>query len=183
MNGDPLSMSVSLGIYLGERCKGVFKDYFITFSKRPELQKIEGNNIINKVNNLRNAYWDMNTNIEAVFDVILNTAINNKIPQNDMVKKIIIISDMEFDKASSKNINNTLFEEIEKKYLAEDFKIPELVFWNVDARHKQFPAFENGVQLVSGSSPVIFESILSGKTAYEIMIDILNKERYSLIKL
>ena len=41
---------------------------------------------------------------------------------------------------------------------------------------------KNGISYVSGFSPVLFEQIMKGKTAYDLMIDKLNSERYACIK-
>jgi hypothetical protein len=183
MMGLPMQVSVSLGIYLAERSKGAFKDYFITFSARPKLQKLEGNTLKSKVQNLCNAQWDMNTNVNAVFDLILDRAKAHNVPQSDMPSVIYIISDMQFDSACSGRTN---FEVIRDRYKASGYEMPTLVFWNVNARHNQSPVSVNdeGVVLVSGCSPSIFESVLSGKsvTPYDQMIATLSKPRYDNVK-
>jgi len=189
MAGLPICVSVSLGIYCGERAKGPYKDHFITFSMHPKLQKIQGSTIVKKAQNLYRADWDGNTDIEAVFDLILKVALQNKLRQKEMVDKLYIISDMEFDEAvTSRNWKKqTLFEGIGDKYQSHGYKLPKLVFWNVDARNEQFPMSmdERGFQLVSGCSPSIFKNLMQDKflTAYDLMLDVLNSERYERITL
>jgi len=187
MSGRPITVSVSLAIYTAERNTGVFKDKFITFSNRPSLQTVKGNNIVEKVQNLSKAHWDMNTNVKAVFDLILDTAKKNHSPQEDLPTHLYIVSDMEFDSCASSGVNERLFETIAKEYEANDYKMPFLVFWNVNSRNNQQPMTmdKRGFQLVSGCSPSIFTSLLSNKavSAYELMLNVLNSERYSAIQL
>lgn len=185
MCGTPIEVALSLGIYLAERNKGIYKDKFITFSERPTMQSLKGDNIVEKVNNLNSAHWDMNTNIELVFQLILAAAIKNKIDVSEMVSKIYIISDMEFDAACSSNMSITLFQDIEKQYAMAGYTMPKLVFWNVDARNVQVPVTMNdkGVQLVSGYSPSIFKNLMkcTSLSAYELMMDVIGSERYSKV--
>jgi hypothetical protein len=183
MWGTPMDVAVSLAIYFAERNKGEFANHFITFSARPQLQEIKGDTISEKVRNLRNAEWGMNTNIEAVFDLILDTAVEHGLSQDEMIDKIYIISDMQFDQCVNGGRNKRLFEEIRERYESHGYKLPQLVFWNVDARQNNFPMSmtETGVQLVSGFSPMLFEHLVSGISAYELMLKILNSERYSAI--
>jgi hypothetical protein len=184
MCGTPLEVALSLGIYLAEKTQGFYHNKFITFSARPEMQTIKGNNIVEKVENLSNVDWDMNTNVEKVFLTILDAAIKNKVQVTDMVDKLYIISDMEFDSADS-STDKTLFKHIFEEYKAYGYTMPKLVFWNVDARNVQFPMQMNdaGVQLVSGYSPSIFKALMKGDTLspYEMMLDVINSERYASV--
>lgn len=186
MMGLPISVAVSLGMYLAERNKGAFHNHFITFSRAPKLQEIIGSNLYNKVHNLSCANWDMNTNIEAVFNLLLSTALKHKMPQKEMVKKLYIISDMEFDNADRAIGDEKLFETIKREWKAHNYDLPKVVFWNVDARNKQFPTkvTDSGVQLVSGCSPVIFKNLMKDKfmTPFELMMDVITNERYNCIE-
>ena len=180
MSGTPMEVAISLGLYCAERCSGVYKDKFITFSTMPRLKKIIGDNLIDKVRNIHNSDWGMSTNIAAVFDLILKTAIDNNSPQSDLPKNLIIISDMEFDAAASgfskysrsrnrysfETYKDTLFNSIQNKYKACGYEMPNLVFWNVDARQNQCPMTvdKNGWCAVSGFSASIFKAILNGET-------------------
>lgn len=180
MEGLPLSISVSLGIYLSERNIGIFKDAFITFSSRPTIQFLKGG-LVSRMQQLEIADWTMNTDLSAVFRLILNKAISSKISQNEMPTMILIISDMEFDQCGEL----TGYEDIVNQYTYSGYKIPKVVFWNVNGRSRNVPVSSKikNVALVSGASPSIMKSILSGKdfTPKGIMLETLTNERYSNI--
>lgn len=184
MMGLPMEVAISVGMYLAERNEGAFQNHFITFSNRPEIVEIVGDTLHEKVRNMERANWDMNTNIKAVFDLILDTAIRSKISQNEMVKKLYIISDMEFDEADSR-ADEYLFEVIRDSYRENGYEMPQLVFWNVNARNSNAPMTMNhyGVQFVSGCSPSIFQNLMKGEfmSAYDLMLDVLNDERYDAV--
>ena len=187
MQGTPMDVSVSLAMYFAERNKGIFQNKFITFSERPELQEIYGSTLNQKIRNLENAHWDMNTNIQAVFDLLLNTAVKGSVKEIDMPKTIYIISDMEFDNATSSGYyeeDKTNFEVIKEKYSEAGYEMPTLVFWNVDSRQDNVPVDQNekGVVLVSGCSPTIFKMAIKKTTPYEFMLEVLNSERYKKIE-
>lgn len=181
MSGRPMAVSISLAMYISERNKGAFKDRFITFSDNPTLQKVVGNNIREKVLNLQRADWGMSTNIESVFDLILDTAKEHNIPASELPTKIYIVSDMEFNVACH-SPNDTIFVNIKKKYEKANYQCPDLVFWNVNARNVQSPIRhdERGTCLVSGCSPSILKSLLSGVivSAEQVMLDTINVKRY-----
>lgn len=193
----PINVAISLGLYCAEKAKGPFANHFITFSSNPTFVKVEGVDFCDKVVRMGEADWGGSTNVEAAFDLMLNTAIQNNCSQDDIPENLIIISDMEFDNCatsgpasadrwgyySNRTPNATLFEQIEAKWAAHGFKMPKLVFWNVDARQNNIPMLEkDGVSFVSGMSPTIFETIMSGKTGYDLMMEKLNSDRYSVIQ-
>ncbi len=183
MNGLPIQVSISLAIYFAERNIGPFKDQFITFSNKPQFHTITGNGIVEKVQTINKKGWDMNTNLQATFELILATGIRYKVPQEDMPEVIYIVSDMEFDAASKGQTN---FEAIKAQYAASDYKMPKLVFWNVDARNDQSPIRQDdkGTCLVSGASPSILKSLLSGKdfTPMTVFLETVNSARYEAVK-
>lgn len=180
MTGRPMSVSVSLALYFAERNKGQFKDYFITFSESPILQKITGKDLRAKMKCIETGEV-ANTNLQAVFNLILKTAVTNNTPVEELPETIYIISDMEFDSACSTHTN---FEVAKAKYADAGYKMPNIVFWNVDARsgtNLPVQEGENGVAMVSGFSPVIFKMAVENKTPEQVMLDTINSERYSQI--
>ena len=180
MWGTPLEVAISLGMYCADKAKGPFKNHFITFSNRPELQEIKGKNIFEKVYYLERAGWDMNTNIEAVFDLILNTAIANHMSQEDIPNKLYIISDMQWDSCVRDNSSvglyhvkavkpETFIETMKKRFEDNGYTMPAIVYWNV--RNSFCGMFQqtkddNQCCFVSGYSPSLFKAVLLG-TEYE----------------
>jgi len=185
MEGLPMQVAVSLGMYFAERAEGPYKDHFITFSNKPEMIKITGSTLYDKVFNMERSDWDNNTNIEAVFDLILDKAVKNNVIQSEMPDKIFIISDMEFDMAINNNSKDVLFEKLRKKYKEYFYELPKLYFWNVDSRQNNFPVTKDteNTALISGFSPSVFEYILKDKKVnpYQLMVDVLNSERYERV--
>jgi hypothetical protein len=180
MMGLPITVSVGLGVYISERNEGIFKDAFLTFSGRPEMVYLQGD-LFQRMHSLDTASWGFNTNIHATFRVILDKAVENHLPEEEMPTKILIISDMEFDACGV----NTNLEEIRRLYEVAGYKIPQLVFWNVNGRMGNSPALfdDQGTALVSGFSPAILKNILSGviTTPEQFVLDVLNTERYAPI--
>lgn len=179
----PIDVALSLGIYFAERNKGQFKDHFITFSESPRLVKIKGDDIVDKVAYCRTFNEIANTNIEKVFKLILYTAIKYNTPQSELPETIYIISDMQFDRCTT-NSNETNFTNAEKLFNEHGYKLPTLVFWNVNASKNNVPVTANtqGAVLVSGFSPRLFSMVVSGEIdPYKFMINAINTERYDII--
>lgn len=198
MSGLPMDVAISIGLYLAEHntCEA-YHNKFITFSGNPKLVNVVGDNLCDRVQYMQRSDWAMNTDLHAVFRLILNTAINSKLTQEQIPHKLYIISDMEFDAATTAGgqywregerhttADETLFQTIAREYADAGFVMPNLVFWNVDARNAQFPMSmdERGFQMVSGCSPSIFTNTMKGTfvSAYELMLEVLNGERYQAV--
>ncbi len=183
--GDPLpgSVALSLGIYYAQRNTGKFRNHFITFSEHPRLVEIKGRDIYEKVQYCRSFNEVANTNIQRVFELILNTAVKNRVPQKDMPAKLYIISDMEFDYCVADGAL-TNFEYARKLFARHGYRLPEVVFWNVASRNQQQPVrmSDAGVALVSGCSPRVFSMLKAGiLSPYAFMLGVLNSERYAVI--
>jgi len=181
----PMYSSIGLGLYVSERNNGPFKNWFITFEESPKLQTVNGSTVYEKINNIRKASWGGSTNLQAAFELILESAKARKVKQSDMPKKLIVFSDMEFNTACKSN-KLTNLEVIKSKYKAAKYKMPEIIFWNLNAREDNSPAKmnEDGVMLVSGSSPSTIKFILGGKITnpYDEMVKILSSERYANVR-
>lgn len=196
MTGVPMEAAVSMSAYIAERGKGPFKDHFITFSSNPALVKFEGVDTFDKFQRACRADWGMNTNIEAAMDLLLNTALINKVPKEEMPEVLYIFSDMEFDRCMTCGATsrdrwgydvqrvsnpNTLFETLEKRWIDNGYEMPRVIFWNLDARHENIPALGGRFSYVSGFSMNMVEQILSGKDGYDLMMEKLNTNRYAPI--
>ena len=184
----PIYVALSLGLYLAERAKGVFKNAFITFSARPQLQYVTGKTLSDRIRQMRGADWGTNTDLRAVFALILNKAVENQLPESDMPKRVLIVSDMEFDAVSSaRQRSTTNFESFRELYAAAGYDMPELVFWNVDAKTDQAPVqmHESGTALISGCSPNILRYVLGDEpipSPEQVMLQVLTNERYGMIE-
>ena len=184
-NGDPIpaTVALSLGIYFAERNTGAFHNHFITFSEKPRLVEIKGDDILDKVRYCHDFNEVANTDVGKVFDLILNAAVKNRVPQKDMPAKIYIISDMEFDACvADRSVTN--YEYAKQRFARHGYQLPEVIFWNVQSRNTQQPVTmnEQGVALVSGCSPRIFSMLKSGVLSpYAFMLEVLGSERYANI--
>lgn len=179
----PIDAAMSLGIYFAEHNKGAFANHFITFSHVPELVEVKGSDIYEKVNYCARYNDVANTNLEAVFRLILETALKNNVPQEEMPERLYIISDMEFDYAVCRS-DQTVYSVAKELYETHGYKLPQVVFWNVESRHSNFPVTfsEEGTALVSGFSPSLFDMIKSGEVSPElIMNNIIMSERYAKV--
>ncbi len=179
----PAAIAESLGIYFAEHNKGAFANCFITFSANPRLVEIKGRDIFEKVNYCMSFNEVSNTNIEKTFDLILNTAVKNRMKQSDMPSRLIIISDMEFDYCADDS-EMTNFEAAKAKFAKKGYKLPQLVFWNVNSFNRQQPVTmnEQGTILVSGMSPQIFSMLKEGKLdPYAFMMSVISSARYERV--
>lgn len=195
-----LEVANALAIYFAERSTGEFHDKYITFSERPQLVDLSpGKTLLKKLLIALSHNECANTNVEAVFDLILTTAVNHHMSQEDMPRNILIISDMEFDSCAATNrvVQNRygwkervkpdakLFDVIAKRYQDAGYQLPRLVFWNVNSRTGTIPVKENelGVALVSGFSVNIAKMVMSGKlNPLECLLEQLDTERYKPIE-
>ncbi len=200
-HSDTSAMSVAnaLAIYFAERSSGQFRDQYITFSRKPRLVDLsKGRSLLEKLQIARRYNEVANTNIEAVFDLILTTAVREHMDQADLPKNILIISDMEFDICAEASgvvqdswgyneysrPNARLFSVLANRYAQAGYQLPRLVFWNVNSRTGTIPVKENnmGVALVSGFSVNIVKMVMSGKLdPYECLLETLNAPRYAPI--
>lgn len=187
MAGRPISVATSLGIYAAERNRGPFKDCFISFASVPQLIKVKGIDFCDKVNRIRRTYLIDNTNLEAVFNLLLNIAINKNVKIEDIPQNVVIISDMEIDEAvgeydcdNDEHINT--MSRIKKKWDKHNIPMPKLTYWNVAARNDTILDIGPNISLVSGCSPIIFKMVATGKTGVELMLETLLSDRYKKIK-
>lgn len=187
----PINVAISLGLYCAERIGGPFKNHYISFASKPQLIKTEGIDFVDKVRRIYKTNLCDNTNLEAVFDLLLRTATKKGVNPNDIPKTIVVISDMEIDRGTggwyhngwTKSNASTEMERIRQKWAAYGLQLPKLIYWNVESRNENtFLDSGPNVTFVSGMSPVIFKSVLTGKSGWELCLDILLSQRYENIK-
>lgn len=201
-----LEVANALAIYFSERSSGQFKDQYITFSENPQLVDFHNAKTLQEKIRIARSHNEVaNTNIEAVFDLILTTAVKKRMRQDELPQNILILSDMEFDdcacvqgqmetyidwfgrprtRMTQVKPTGKLFDIFAKRYAEHGYKLPRLVFWNICGRTGTIPVKENdlGVALVSGFSPAIAKMVLSNSTdPFECLLEQLNSPRYDAV--
>ena len=180
----PAAVAQSLAIYFAEHNRGAFHNHFITFSMNPRLVEIKGRDIVDKARYCETFNECANTNIQKVFELVLNAAVRNRVSQKDLPATLYIISDMEFDLCAA-DASLTNFERAAKMFQRAGYRLPNVVFWNVSSRNQQQPVTmnEQGVALVSGCSPRIFSMVMEGTLdPFTYMLSVIDTERYAQIK-
>jgi len=177
-----LDVAISLGLYFADKNTGKFKDTFLTFSRTPKLVNLKGN--INQKIDQMNTGEVANTDLNKAFDLILKTAVDNSVPQAEMPQTLVIFSDMQFDQGVVHD--DSAIEMIARKYQVAGYELPKVVFWNLNAAYGNAPVKFNktGTALVSGFSPAVAKSILSGNlddfSPEAIMLKTVMVDRYAL---
>lgn len=192
MTGDsaaaPINVAISLGMYCAERIGEPFKNHYISFSSRPQMIKIEGVDFVDKVRRIYKTNLCENTNLTAVFDLILSIAKIPGVKPEDIPSTLVVISDMEIDYGTTNRAEWTTenaateMEKIREKYAAAGVDMPRLVYWNVDARNNTILDSGPYVSFVSGMSPILFEQVLTGKNGWDLCCAKLLSERYEVIQ-
>lgn len=187
-----LDVANALAIYTSEHNKGEYKDKYITFSNTPQFVDLSNRDTLkHKLETARKYNEVANTNIEAVFELILAVAVKHNVPKEEMIKNVLIISDMEFDAAQrgfrtpSNPLTPALFQTIKEQYNDFGYDLPKLIFWNVNSRTKTIPLIENelGVTLVSGFSQNVLQMVMSNKyDPLQVLLETLNNGRYDMVQ-
>lgn len=179
MSGRPMSVSVSLALYFAERNTGPYNGYFMTFASTPELVKVTGDTLPQKLSAIEHSTsWYGSTNLEAAFDAILKAGIQSGTAPGTLY----IVSDMQFDQALN-HAGFSVFESAKRSFAEVGLELPHVVFWNVNARHDQLPAtiMDGHLTMVSGLAANTFGMAVEGKSPRELVEDVVNGERYARI--
>jgi len=177
-----MDVSISLGLYLADKNKGVFKDTFLTFSSKPQLVTLKGN-IVDKVTQMSKSDWEMSTNLHAAMDKILSVAVKGSVPASDMPAMLLILSDMQFNQCA--RYDDSAMQMIERKFADAGYTVPQIVFWNLNSSDNvPVKADKSGAALVSGFSPSIMTSLLAANldqfTPEGIMLKTVMVPRYDI---
>lgn len=180
MTGRPMETSIGLAIYFAEHNKGAFANAYMTFTERPQIRTIKPSmTFTQKVRDVENHGIGYNTNLKAAFMNVLNTAINNNVPKEDMPESIIVISDMEIDAFDE---DTSFLTSMKTKFEDAGYKLPKLVWWNVNARFNTFHAdASDDAQFISGSSAAAFDSLISGKSLSPIELVLMVLDDYDRV--
>jgi hypothetical protein len=178
-----MDVAVSLGLYLADKNTGPFKDCFLTFSDKSKLEVLRGD-IVSKMAQLQRSEWGMSTNLNSAFAEILRVATKNQVAEKDMPRYVLILSDMEFNQCV-RDSENTALAMIKSKYAESGYTLPNVIFWNLNARAGNVPVKynEQGTALISGFSPAIMKSVLSADKIdpTSIMLGTVNAPRYQVV--
>lgn len=189
----PIDVAISLGLYCAEHNHGPFANHYISFASRPRMIETSGIDFVDKVLRIYQTALVDNTNLEAVFNLMLQTAINNNCSQDEIPQTVLVISDMQVDQAvtfnnSSRSYRNkstngirTMMEKMRERWSIKGYKMPKIVYWNVNASQDTFLDDGPNVTYVSGASATTFKQVLTGKTGLNLMLDTLSSERYKNI--
>jgi hypothetical protein len=176
----PLDVACAMGLLISKCSIGKFKNLVLTFNTTPNFEVINDGTIFDRWKQLSDIEWGGSTNLQATFDLILSRGKEFKLKQEDMPKRLWIISDMQFDKVGGHG-DVTNFESIDKKYIEHGFTRPQIVFWNVNGNSTDFPVSvnDNGTALISGYSSSVMKSVLHNNnfSPYQIMRDSLDDTR------
>ena len=180
----PIDVAISIGMYLAEGLTGPFANYFVSFASRPQLIEVEGIDFVDKVRRIYKQNLVDNTNLRAAFDLIKEIALMPGMNKDSIPNTLVVVSDMEIDRGSywgNELQRKTEMEEIREEWAAAGLEIPHLIYWNVNARNNLILDNDEATY-VSGCSPVIFESILTGKSGWDLCYDKLMSARYEQVK-
>lgn len=172
-----LDVAISLGLYISERNEGIFKDKFITFASNPKMLSLTGS-LSSRYQQMERSDWGMSTNVESALDLILKSAVTHSVPESHMPTKLLILSDMQFNNCVR---GGTLSETLTRKFEEAGYKVPDVIFWNLNASNNVPVTFDQkGTALVSGFSPSLMKSVLSCESLdpVQMMKDTVCVERY-----
>jgi hypothetical protein len=178
-----MDVSISLGLYLSEKNEGPFKNIALTFAERPELLSFEGiDRIVQKKDHLLRHGVGYSTNLDAAFKRVLDFALVNKVPADDMPKYILVLSDMEFNGGYGYG-NKTTSQRVLDAYAKAGYEAPNIIWWNIQSRGDNVPVKfnEEKMALVSGFSPSIVKSVLAAERVdpVSIMMATIENDRYN----
>ena len=185
MFGRPMETSVGLAIYFSERNKGLYHGKFMTFSSNPQFVVLPDDvSLSKKVKITMSSDWGYNTNLDAAFRMVLESAKKSKAKQEDIPEALVVITDMEIDQCTSGAA--TITEKYKELFNEAGYEVPVIVWWNVNARQNTFHGGfdDSSVRFISGSSATVFKSLCEnlGDSPEELMLKTLNSERYSEVK-
>lgn len=173
----PLDVAIALGILVSECAVGPFNNKVITFHEDPQVYNLAHYNSLEaKVKIIKNMPWGGNTDIEKVFDKIIEIGKNFNIPRDRMPKRLFIFTDMQFDKVSGNKIKT--FDKIKEKFNKNNYTMPQIVCWNLsNVKSVIFTKNDENICMLSGYSSEILKSFLTTEKIdpCSILLGILSK--------
>ena len=187
MRGRPMATSIGLAIYFAQHNTGLYHNQYMTFTNDPHFVNIkEGASLLENVQRVAAAGVGYSTNLEKAFQEVLDVAVANRVPANQMPKTFVVISDMEIDKYMRPGRHWDFLRVMAARYNARGYKLPKIVMWNVNARKDTVLSQDENTIFISGQSPSSFKALcqnLDGVTAYELMLQVLNGKAYAKVRI
>lgn len=178
----PLDVAVAMGMVISDVVEGPFHGHVITFNDMPAFRVVPDASVFERFCTIRNMIWGGSTNLERTFSLILGRAQECKLSQEDMPKRLFIVSDMQFNYIGGQ----TNWERINEMYHASGYTRPQIIFWNVNGESTDFPVTtgEQGTALISGFSPAILKAVLKGEdyTPLNILRTTIDDTRYDAVR-
>ncbi|CAE6398994.1 unnamed protein product [Rhizoctonia solani] len=171
----PIFPAVSLGLVLAALAKPPFNNMFITFSASPELLTVPPGGLVDQAKWMVGTDWGMNTDYEAVFlKLILPAAVKNKVKPEDMVKRLFVFSDMQFDESvsggSSDGAWETTHDRVAKAFKEAGYEVPEIVYWNLQGGTTKPDT--PGTALITGFSANMMKLFMAGESLEDEAVEI-----------
>ena len=196
MSGDPMINAITLGLFTSmildnplNQDEFCFANRFMSFAYDPALVKLprfstldnsKQSSLYEKVEIMKEwtngGKWGGSTNIHKAIDLLLQIAVNNKVPEKDMPKILAIFSDMQFDQGDS-SWTKTSYDNISDKFTKAGYHVPHILFWNLRAYAVGFQvkADTPNSSMLSGYSTRMLDLFLSGNVN-EMQDELSNKE-------
>ena len=186
MQGRPMETSVGLATYFAQHATSDYHNLYMTFTDRPHFISLDGcDTLCSAVYKLGKTDVGYSTNLDKAFDMVLQHALQHDVAPDDMPKALIVVSDMEIDRYYHGSGCFDFLKYQKEKFAQHGYSLPKLCLWNVEARNDTFLTQSEDVLLVSGQSTSIFKNLcadLNGKTAWDLMLEVLNDKMYDCIK-
>ena len=193
-NMSPATIGNSIALYIASVVQGPFHNVYMTFDDDAKIKFLPDSNLKDKLNHLFGEVWKGGTtNVQSAYMTLLRHAVKNDVPEKDMPNVIVILSDMQFDSVGyGRNRAKTIMEDMREKYANAGYKLPVVVYWNLNGYAKTHPvkADEHGTITISGFNQAIGNSFLKmdlpklqSMTPLTEMIDRLTSPRYSVINI
>lgn len=178
MNGTPMFVSIGLGLLVSQCCEGYYSGKLMTFSQNPVLHTVSGATLHDKMVDISKMNWNMNTNIQRVFEIILDNYTKGLAP---VPEKIFIFTDMQFDQVTSEGAST--FSKFKTLYNNNGVALPQIVCWNLGSNAKCTPIKhdDKGVAMLSGYSHTLLETVMytDDLNPMAVMMNALNRYNFT----
>lgn len=177
----PAQVAIALGLLISNCCQGIYKNKVITFHSSPSFHEIKGTTLKEQVECIRKTEWGYNTNFELIANLIIKYGKENNLTDFDMPKKLVVLSDMQFDEAVrddyeyDKKDLELLYFNFSKKFRKNNYEVPKMIYWNLNADNsKSFPVNDKvkNTAIISGFSEQLLKIFMTyDEFSPEIILD------------